>query len=435
MISVDRALVYIVTSLGAVGLIWCIAEYKRPLKQVIPAIIIGFGNCVTAAFLANRFITSDDVYYAAITTVSMVALTGAMFYISKDKWSKIVFELITQANAVIIAVYIGNGVAHFFDDNLYIDALFRALSFAALYLEYKFFLRQIFRDFANHYEDRYGWLILSVVSISFTVLYLSILYFPTLIYERADEKLFNIVMIISIVVYSFMYVGVVAVFQNTIEMQKIKDKMKESEVKMGYWQAQIDAQDTIVQNIRKVKHDLRHHDNILMEYLVHGDYDKAINYLKEHSAVIDKMNMRQYCSNYTVNCILSTYIQKAENDNIKVECIADIPKDVTIDELELTSLFANLIENAVEACNRIKDETREKFINIKVDRDGMALKILIENSCNKNVEFEGAFPVSQKEQKSGIGTKSIAEVVKAHDGMYDFKEEDGVFRARLYLVI
>ena len=180
---------------------------------------------------------------------------------------------------------------------------------------------------------------------------------------------------------------------------------------------------------------MRHHDAFLVECINNKQYDKALKYLQEHGAVIDEITIKQYCKNYTVNCLLSSYIQKAEKAGIKVECQTEVPESITIDDLKLASIFANLVENAIEACQRIKDETKTKFINISSKYENGTLRILVENSSNDNVEFDGPFPISQKENPSGIGTKTIYELAQSYNGLCDYSLSNGVFTARLILVV
>ena len=435
MIPVSKVLLFLVTIIGAIVLVWCVSESRRPHKQIYPAAVIGFSISFVAAILSAMYIHNETIYYSAIATISVTALIVVMFYFSKDSWYKIVFEVITQANGFLIVMFIGKSFSVLFHNNEWADIGFRALSFLAVYLMYKFFLRKRYRLFANTYDYKYGWYLLSLVSVCFTILFLSIQYFPVILSLRTDAKLFSNVMLCSIAAYTMTYIALVAIFNKIVTWEKAKSDMKEAEIKTDYWKNQIEAQEIIINNTRKIKHDMRHHDTLLVEYINNKQYDKALECLKEHGAIIDQMTIKQYCKNYTVNCMLSAYLQRAEAAGIKVDCMADIPNDLNIDDLELASLYANLIENAIEACARIKDETIEKFINIRPTFDNGSLKILIENSSNDDVKFDGPFPISQKENPSGIGTKTIYEFAQKYNGLCDYFQGNGLFRARIILVV
>ncbi|MCR4874407.1 MAG: GHKL domain-containing protein [Clostridia bacterium] len=433
--TVAKVLTFVTSALGALGLIWYITEFKYPIKRIIPLAIIAFFICAGAAILATIYIHTKIIYYAAIGVITLSFLITAMFYASKDPWYKVIFEISTQTNAFVIVLYIANGFQSLSNGNEWANFVTRALAFIIIFLTYHFYLRRVYRGFVNSYHYISGWIILTVVSLAFTLLFLSLTYFPIVIEERVEKTMAHISMGFAITLYSLTYVGIIAVFHDFTAMENEREQAKNDKIKMDYWQTQINAQDEIIAHTRKLKHDLRHHDNLLIEYLKNKDYDKALNYLEKHGAVVDQMNLRKYCSNYTVNCLLSSYIKKAEASGIKVSCLANIPSELNIDDLELASLYANLIENAIEACDRIKEE-REKYIKISTDYNAGQLKIQIINTCNDNIVFDGDYPVSQKENPSGLGTKSVAEVVRKYDGMVDFALlNNKTFRVRIMMVV
>ena len=435
MISASRVLLFIVTILGATGLVWCVSESRRPIQYLVPLGLFTITIAFIVSFLASLYIHTEGIYYAAIATICMITLVVVMFSFSKDKWYKLLFEISTQTNAFLILMYVGKSFGMVFGDNEWADAGFRAIGFLLIYIIYKFYLKKKFRAFANQYDHVYGWILLTVLSLAFSILFLSIQYFPVTLGQRADVKLFNNVMICAIVVYTLTYFAFILLFNRIVSWEKTKHELKESEMKMDYWKAQIAAQQILINSTRKIKHDMRHHDALLADCIANKEYDKALEYLKEHGAIIDQMTIKQYCENYTVNCLLSTYIGKAEAAGIKVDCMAEVPKELKIDDLRLGSMFANLVENAIEACERIKDDSIQKFINISSKYENGALRILVENSSNNDVKFEDGFPISQKENPSGIGTKTIAEFAERFDGMCDYSLKNGVFSARLILVV
>ena len=72
------------------------------------------------------------------------------------------------------------------------------------------------------------------------------------------------------------------------------------------------------------------------------------------------------CSNKILSVIMSQKISEAENLSIKVETkIEDILFEF-VNDLDLTAIFANLWDNAIEACQKIKVEDR--FIRILIGR-------------------------------------------------------------------
>ena len=434
MITASSIVMDIVTIFGAFALVWCVSEFKRPMKDVMIIAIIEGSICLGATILATIYIKTDVIFYAAIGTIATITICSLIGFISKDKWYIIMYEALFQSNGFLIAMYVGKTFAHMFNNNIWVEIVFRGLSFAVMVLIYWFYLKKIFRGIANNYNGKAVWFMLSGISIFFTLLFMNIIFIPTPLSQRTDIPMFNRIMLMAILAYTAVFVFSMISFQSIIEREKMKRTIQEDTLKTEYWKARIESQNELMDRVRQTKHDLRHHDNYLAELLNKKEYDKALKYLEEHGATIDQMSMQNYCKNYTVNSILASFISKAEKQGIKVDCKANVPEYLSIDILELASLFANLLENAIEACQKM-DNTKERFINILTQCQDNSLRIQVENSCNDGLEFDGEYPVSTKEIKSGVGTKSIGSIALKHNGVFEFTQENGVFTARVVLEV
>ncbi len=438
MISVSSIFLYLVTITGALSLVWCVSEFKRPIGEIIAIAIAEGVVCFAAVVLAYIYIKTDFIFYFAIGTISAITIISATFFISKDKWYVILYEALSQANGFLISMYVGKSFAHLVTNvslQPWIEVIARAACFTVMVLEYKFYLKKAFRELANNYQGKVIWIALSVISVLFSALFLSIIFFPRPLAERGPAiPMFNTTMVMAIFAYTAVFTFSMVSFKSILENETIKRTLHEDQLKTEYWKSKIEAQNELIHNVRKTKHDLRHHDNYLADLLNKKEYDKALEYLERHGATIDQMSFKEYCKNDMVNSILTSYITKAENAGIKVECKANVPAEIAIDNLELASLYANLLENATEACNRL-DKDQDKFINISTVFQDDSLRIQVENSCVKNLEFKGEFPVSTKDIPSGIGTKSIADIATKHNGVFEFSENEGVFTARIVLEV
>ena len=113
---------------------------------------------------------------------------------------------------------------------------------------------------------------------------------------------------------------------------------------------------------------------------------------------------------------------------------AGYPKDCPVSGADITVLLGNLLENAVEACKR--DRGKEKFIKLRVKQRGQSmLLILMDNTCTAPVAFEDGTPLSSKREGFGIGVSSVREIAGRYSGAVQLKQEDGVFRASVRLML
>ena len=83
------------------------------------------------------------------------------------------------------------------------------------------------------------------------------------------------------------------------------------------------------------------------------------------------------CSNQILSIIMSQKIMVAESEDIKVNTeVEDIMFDF-ISDIDITAIFANLWDNAIEACRKV--ELSERFINIIIGRVNDFVVINFEN--------------------------------------------------------
>lgn len=177
-------------------------------------------------------------------------------------------------------------------------------------------------------------------------------------------------------------------------------------------------------------HDLRYGTQQLIELLEAGNIETAINYLKEQrgEGPIGKV---LYCMHPVVNSMLCLWAERARKAEIEMEIKAVVPEHLEIEPMELSSLFANAIENAYEACQCMPSESA-RFIKVHTQYQNGRLVIGITNSCLPQLPFENDMPVSSK-KGGGIGTRSIAYTVERFGGTKFFEEKNGVFTARFVL--
>ena len=125
---------------------------------------------------------------------------------------------------------------------------------------------------------------------------------------------------------------------------------------------------------------------------------------------------------------MSTYLDHAENSDIKVSASLDFPENLPIADTELATVFANAIENAINACKKLSPE--ERHISIKVIKSPKFM-FQISNSFNGQVKLDkSGIPVSE-EEGHGFGTRSIAAICENHNAYYKFSAENNTFYLRI----
>ena len=247
--------------------------------------------------------------------------------------------------------------------------------------------------------------------------------------ETALNLIFSIFMIIGLILIS--YILYFAIRETLIRQEQDEHEHNENLLRIatGGLVQKIEAIDEYVEKIRVVNHDRRHFNAMLLELLNQGDVEKAKELLIEENSHSSK-NMIKWCENSTVNVAIGHYLDMAQEKGISLISHIDIPKEIEYDVIGFSMMLGNLIENAIQACEQI--ENGEKVIWIKVMYQGQFI-IEIENSFEKEVEFDGnGFPVA-KRSGHGFGTKSVVAFVQENKGEISYSVKERRFSVRIIL--
>lgn len=160
-------------------------------------------------------------------------------------------------------------------------------------------------------------------------------------------------------------------------------------------------------------HDMKNHILVLKNYAEKKDIEKMQDYLDKIGDPISKMNQYIWCKNDTVNLIINTKVKEAQKNNILVETNID-DADFPLNDNELCSVFANILDNAVEACKTIYDG--ERWIKINIVNEMNCLIIKIVNSISEIPKKNKEVIVSSKAGHMGYGLKSVAAIVDKYEG-------------------
>lgn len=100
----------------------------------------------------------------------------------------------------------------------------------------------------------------------------------------------------------------------------------------------------------------------------------------------------QYTENPILNILLTDKESVMREKGISVTIKIDNVNLNFIEPIDITTIFGNLLDNAIEATEKLKGE---KYICIKIGSYHKMIVVSIENNCNE-VKWKNGFPVSNK---------------------------------------
>ena len=166
------------------------------------------------------------------------------------------------------------------------------------------------------------------------------------------------------------------------------------------------------------------------------DSDKINAYIQQLMESSDLRETTNICDNEMLNAILCRYQRQCNDKHIHFH--TDIRSGTVqyIYQHDLTSLFCNLLENAMESAENIPDSFIELTVQ-KKENSPFVIIILINSCQNTPVYNQEGVPVSHKSDngRHGFGIKSIKKVVKQYHGnlqMY-YDNDSGTFHTIITL--
>ncbi|WP_249299691.1 ATP-binding protein [Feifania hominis] len=191
------------------------------------------------------------------------------------------------------------------------------------------------------------------------------------------------------------------------------------------------------QRERIIYHDLRHYAQVISACMQRGEREEALENLETLCSVVNTLEEREqariYCKSLTLNAALSHYIQLAEQMGISVTTSLDFPDEFAVDKLELSVVFANAIENAINACLRMPAGAERKISLVSYPYRRRQY-IEISNTCAEQVSFDrkSGRPLTDRDGH-GTGSLSIAAFAQKYGALLRYENSDGWFSLRLLL--
>lgn len=185
--------------------------------------------------------------------------------------------------------------------------------------------------------------------------------------------------------------------------------------------------------IRGIYHDIKNHILILRSYSEQKRYKELEEYLQQLQVETQAAVPQIYTGQPAVDSMLHYKIGNAKGIPIKVETC--IPEQLKMDDFDITVILGNLLDNAIEACNKLEEEKRSIQLSIKLVKNQLLIRM--ENPFEGKLKWYGSKLLTQKadEGNHGIGLENVKRVVEKYHGMLEMKAENQIFKTQILLYL
>lgn len=421
---------FIISLAGVIILFSLMSELRFNLKKT--AICYGGFSVAVVVLACIWYVVDWDSCVRMVAFVMYMCFCVFSIYMSRDSVFLSLYKL--ALTFYLLAVFLIGGIevsVIFFHRNVWADIITRVILILlmAFFIETK--IKNSIRGFGYYVVNELDWFSVTVMIIS--ILFgLGFILNPN-IKEQTPYRLFQIAM-------NFFLTGALQllVFRLYLHTGKEKEYQKENQLmrmNQRLLERNMELLEESVASGRRIRHDARHHNAVIAEYVRRGQNEELLRYLKEYKKETDENMAEVICSNTAVNNILSAYTRKAKKEDIKVTLDVELDEKPGIPNIDLVTILANAYENAIYGCIEVKKQSddRECFIHLMIKRKKNKLVICCKNTCTMETELKNGQP--KPESTGGIGVLSIIKTAENFEGEYDFKNDNGVFVFRLIMNI
>lgn len=186
-----------------------------------------------------------------------------------------------------------------------------------------------------------------------------------------------------------------------------------------------------VNAVNQKYHDLKYQITVLKS---ETNIQDSIAYLNQMEQEIKAYEAQNKTGNRILDTILTGKSLYCQNHWIELTSVADGEALNFMDPIDISTLFGNMIDNAIESVMKIEKKER-RLIHLAVAKQKNFLRIRMENCYDQEPKFEKGIPVTSKSDKKyhGFGLKSIHSTVKKYGGSTTLQAEAGWFEIRILI--
>ncbi|MDZ4196623.1 MAG: GHKL domain-containing protein [Candidatus Izemoplasmatales bacterium] len=395
---------------------------KGRLKTKNHIFIVIFVSTVISAisiplYLAKNY--TGVVYYSLFFYVLIIIGLKILLKETLYQW---LFNSVTVLNIYAIVVIISYFISYLFPYQQYANTLIRLFLFALTFICFKQLIRPLYLEVS----ENWGAFLLPITGILINYIY--ILLSLGDVQSSMNENV--IYFCFLTIVTAFTYIAIIA----SLKSLRVKFLLREENIKRRaneeLLMSEIVSYESTVQSAKQTRHDIRHHNSILGEYLQSGDMDGAKNYLQLYDDNIQESSLKEFSKNPIANAVFRVYERRARE--YKIDFVIQSQADALLSNQfsDIGSVLSNIFENALESCKQCL--TQEKYIYYSSIEQNGCILIEIKNSVEGDLTFINGIPVTTK-SGGGTGLLSVKSIIEKQQGMLAFSQEKNFFFTRIIL--
>lgn len=226
-----------------------------------------------------------------------------------------------------------------------------------------------------------------------------------------------LLIVMGSIVFSNMFLLYFMKYLDERNFYKLRSEMMEQQEKLRFENYEV-QKNNYMKSV-SVLHDVRKHIKIIEGLYRKNKDEEALDYTKQINEMLKPLAPVEFVDNPVLNCLLSDKIRTAEQQQIQFEIDVSTAEINFMEPIDITTLFGNLLDNAVAACIKCREE---RYIGFDVQRRNNMLYARVENSVSKEVPLRDG-NITEKEK--GIGLLNVGKCIEKYCGSIQYMNSGG----------
>lgn len=277
----------------------------------------------------------------------------------------------------------------------------------------------------RHKENNVQSIPLMLVPFSSIVMICFVFYSADLIPQGTIITICIGLLLINMLVF-YLYNLLARTIQERYENEILKQKVQ-------VYASQIDVILQSEEQVKMIKHDLKHHMSELRLFAKQQKLLEIEEYIDQMNEYMNNPNEIVSSGNVEIDGVLNYLLKRAKEQLHEVKIKVQIPEKMS-HSFDIVVILSNLLENAIEASQK----TEEKYMEVELLYMKGLLKIKIINSYDKEklIMKSGEF-ITTKRDKSihGIGLSNVKKIVEKYNGILDIEQQNNRFCVSLVMYL
>lgn len=179
---------------------------------------------------------------------------------------------------------------------------------------------------------------------------------------------------------------------------------------------------------RRFRHDVVNNLTCIETLLQDGKTEEAADYVENMIGEVKELSPKAVTGDEMLDCIVASKWDTMKQLKIEFSLDGVFDRRLNWQPMEICAVFANALDNAIEACARMQDK---RWISFQIKHTAQFYYVEISNSCQDNVgpmpEKGKRYTTKQNVELHGYGLGNIQKILKKYDGDMKIEQSEGRF--------